>query len=145
MKLLRLLASCSLLVAPGVCLGQDADTTITIRASGSTLEFSPQRISARTGTRLRIRFVNEGTLPHNVVVPRSEEDIDGLVQAAYQAAESGFIPSGHKGKLLAYTTLASPGDTVEVTLTVPAPGEYTFICLFPGHATSMFGTLRALR
>lgn len=145
MKLRWLLAPCSLLLVPCVCLGQGTDTTITIRASGSTLEFSPQRISARTGTRLRIRFVNEGTLPHNVVVPRSEEDIDGLVQAAYLASESGFVPLGHKGKLLAYTTLASPGDTVEVTLTVPAPGEYTFICLFPGHATSMFGTLRALR
>ncbi|MGH7710137.1 MAG: plastocyanin/azurin family copper-binding protein [Gemmatimonadaceae bacterium] len=46
---------------------------------------------------------------------------------------------------MAFTTLASPGQTVEVTLTVPPPGEYTYICLFPGHATSMFGTLRALR
>jgi uncharacterized cupredoxin-like copper-binding protein len=121
------------------------DTTITIKAIGSTLEFVPPRISAKTGTRLRIRFVNEGTLPHNVVVPRSEDDIDGLVQAAYQAAESGFVPLGQKGKIIAYTTLASPGQTVEVTLIVPPPGEYTFICLFPGHATSMFGTLRALR
>jgi plastocyanin len=131
----------------GAALGAQTtvDTTITIRAVGSTLEFVPPRISARTGTRLRIRFVNEGTLPHNLVVPRSEDDIDGLVQAAYGAAESGFVPLGDRTMILAYSTLASPGQTVEVTLTVPPPGEYTYICLFPGHATSMFGTLRALR
>ena len=122
-----------------------ADTTITIKAVGSTLEFVPQRISAKTGTRLRLRFVNEGTLPHNVVIPRSEDDVDGLVQAAYGAAETGFVPLGDRAKLLAYSTLASPGQSIEITLTVPAPGEYTYICLFPGHATSMFGTLRALR
>ncbi|MGH7712192.1 MAG: plastocyanin/azurin family copper-binding protein [Gemmatimonadaceae bacterium] len=133
-------------VAPRAQAAQAAaDTTITIKAVGSTLEFVPARISAKTGTRLRIRLVNEGTLPHNVVLPRSEDDIDGLVLAAYQAAESGFVPLGQKGKILAFTTLASPGQTVEVTLTVPPPGEYTYICLFPGHATSMFGTLRALR
>ena len=125
--------------------GQASDTTITIKAIGSTLEFVPPRISAKTGTRLKIRFVNDGTLPHNVVVPRSEDDIDGLVQAAYGAAESGFVPLGQKAKIIAFSTLASPGQTVEVTLTVPPPGEYTYICLFPGHATSMFGTLRALR
>jgi plastocyanin len=146
MKLRWLLAPCSVLLAPGLSQAQTAvDTTITIRAVGSTLEFVPPRISAKAGTRIRIRFVNDGTLPHNVVLPRSEDDIDGLVQAAYQAAETGFVPLGAKAKLLAYSTLASPGQTVDLTFTMPAPGEYTYICLFPGHATSMFGTLRALR
>jgi azurin len=28
---------------------------------------------------------------------------------------------------------------------VPDPGEYTFICLFPGHAQMMLGTLTARR
>ena len=139
------LAPSASLLAPGSAAGQSVDTTITIRATGSTLEFIPPRLAAKTGTRVRIRFVNEGTLPHNVVLPRSEDDIDGLVQAAYAAQESGFVPLGQKAKLLGYTKLASPGETVEITLTMPAPGEYTYICTFPGHATSMFGTLRALR
>lgn len=136
----------ALVLLSGALSGQESvDTTITIKAVGSTLEFVPSRIAAKTGTRVRIRFVNEGTLPHNVVVPRSEDDIDGLVQAAYAAAETGFVPLGTKAKLVAYTALVSPGQTVDMTFTVPPPGEYTYICLFPGHATSMFGTLRALR
>lgn len=121
------------------------DTTITIRADGSTLEFQPARISVKNGTRLRLRFVNAGTLPHNFVIPRTDEDIDALAVAAYQAGETGFVPVADREKLLAFTALASPGDTVDVTFVVPEPGEYTYVCLFPGHANSMLGTLRSLR
>jgi plastocyanin len=124
---------------------QGADTTITIRASGSTLEFTPTRVSAKAGTRVRLRFVNEGTLPHNVVVPQSDDDIDALVLAAYQAAETGYVPLGMKDKLVGWTALASPGESVEVTFVVPPAGEYTYLCLFPGHSNSMLGTLRALK
>jgi len=147
--------SAGLLVVVGVTAGartegalaitQGADTTITIRAASSTLEFTPTRVSAKAGTRVRIRFVNEGTLPHNLVVPRSEDDIDALVLAAYSAGETGYVPMDLKSKLVGWTTLASPGESVEVTFVVPAAGEYTYVCLFPGHSNSMLGTLRALK
>jgi len=124
---------------------QGADTTITIRASSSTLEFLPPRVSAKAGTRLRIRFVNDGSLPHNVVVPKSDSDIDALVLAAYAAGETNYVPMAMKDKLVGWTTLASPGESVEMTFVVPAAGEYTYVCLFPGHSNSMLGTLRALK
>lgn len=155
MKILNVIVGVALLAAgagigdgsavPAASVGQSADTTITIRAVGSTLEFTPTRVSAKAGTRLRLRFVNEGTLPHNVVVPRSEDDIDALALAAYQAGESGYVPMDLKAKLVGWTTLASPGETVEMSFVVPAAGEYTYVCLFPGHSNSMLGTLRALR
>jgi plastocyanin len=129
----------------GLALPQGADTTITIRAAGSTLEFTPARVSAKAGTRVRIRFVNDGTLPHNLVVPKTDDDIDALALAAYQAGETGYVPLELKEKLVGWTTLASPGQSVEVTFVVPAAGEYTYVCLFPGHSNSMLGTLRALK
>ena len=122
-----------------------ADTTITIRASGSTLEFTPTRVSARAGTRVRIRFVNDGTLPHNFVVPKSEADLDALALAAYSAGETNYVPMEQKDKLLGWTTLASPGQTVETSFVMPAAGEYTYVCLFPGHSNSMLGSLRSLK
>ena len=124
---------------------QGADTTITIRASSSTLEFLPPRVSAKAGTRLRIRFVNDGSLPHNVVVPKSDSDIDALVLAAYAAGETNYVPMAMKDKLVGWTSLASPGESVEMVFVVPAAGEYTYVCLFPGHSNSMLGTLRALK
>lgn len=121
------------------------DTTITIRAVGSTLEFQPSRISAKTGSKVRIRFVNDGTLPHNIVLPRLEDDIDSLGVAAYTAGETGYVPLGQKTKLIAYSALASPGETVDMTFVMPPPGEYRYVCLFPGHYNTMLGTLRSLR
>ena len=122
-----------------------SDTTLVLRASGSTLEFVPARLSARSGARVRIRFVNDGTLPHNVVVPKDEDDLDALATAAYNAGASGFVPLGDTAKLLVYSKLVSPGDTAELSFVMPAPGEYRYVCLFPGHANSMLGTLRSLR
>ena len=124
---------------------QAVDTTITIKASGSTLEFTPPRISVKNGARVKLRFVNDGTLPHNIVLPHSVDDLDALAVKAYGAGETGYVPLGSKDKLIAYSTLASPGQTVEVTFVVPPPGEYTYACLFPGHANSMFGVLRSLK
>jgi azurin len=155
MKILNVTAGAALIAAgagfgndsavPAASIGQGADTTITIRAVGSTLEFTPTRVSAKAGTRLRLRLVNDGTLPHNLVVPRSDDDIDALALAAYQASGTGYVPTDQKAKLVGWTTLASPGETVEVSFVVPAAGEYTYVCLFPGHSNSMLGTLRALR
>jgi plastocyanin len=122
----------------------EIDTTITIRTSGTNLEFTPARVSAKHGTRVTIRYVNEGTLPHNFVLVKDEDDIDTLGQAAFQAKETGYVPLEHKDRMIAWTALASPGDTVEVTFEMPPPGEYLFVCMYPGHYNMMIGTLRSL-
>ncbi|MEP6999000.1 MAG: plastocyanin/azurin family copper-binding protein [bacterium] len=120
------------------------DTTITVRARTSTLEFDPPAIAARHGTRVRIRFSNMGTLPHNFVVVRDDNDIDELAAAASKMG-GDYVPVALKAKMIAYSTLASPGQTVEVTFVMPPAGEYTYVCLMSGHANSMLGRLRSLR
>jgi plastocyanin len=123
---------------------QAFDTTITVKASSSTLEFDPPVIAARHGTRVRIRFVNTGTLPHNFVIVRNEDDIDDL--AAVAAKTGGdFVPVAQKAKLIAYSTLASPGQTVDITFVMPPAGDYTYVCMMTGHSNTMLGKLRSLR
>ena len=120
------------------------DTTIIVRANTSTLEFDPPRISAKQGTRVRIRFANVGTLPHNFVIVKDENDIDDLSAKASKVG-GDYVPLAQKDKMIAFTKLASPGQTVEVTFVMPLPGEYTYVCLLSGHSNSMLGTLRSLR
>lgn len=121
------------------------DTTVVLKSAGSALEFVPARLSVKNGLRVRVRYTNEGTLPHNLAFAKSEDDLDAIASAAYSASASGFVPLEHKDKLIAWTSLVSPGQTVEVTFVVPEPGEYPFICLFPGHANMMNGVMRSLR
>jgi plastocyanin len=120
------------------------DTTIVVRASSSTLEFDPPTIAARAGARVRLRFVNAGTLPHNLVVVKDEDDIDALAEAASKVG-GDYVPLSQKDKMIAYTTLASPGQTVELIFVVPPAGVYTYVCLLSGHSNSMLGSLRSLR
>jgi plastocyanin len=123
---------------------QAVDTTVVIKANGPTLEFDPTSVVLRQGTRVRLRFVNDGTLPHNVVFVLNEDDIDVMAMAAMQ--EGGdYVPKDLKAKMIAWTKLASPGQTVETTFVVPPAGRYMYVCLMSGHANLMLGTLRSLR
>ena len=120
------------------------DTTITVNTSSSTLEFDPSTIAVKQGTRVRLLLVNDGTLPHNLVLVRKAEDVDAMAAAASKAG-GDYLPVGMEDKAIGFTRLASPGQTVEVTFVVPPPGEYTFVCMMSGHAGIMIGTLRSLR
>jgi uncharacterized cupredoxin-like copper-binding protein len=118
-----------------------ASDTLSLRSDGPTLAFIPDRLSARAGTRVLLRYENGGDLPHNLALFLREEGIDEFVTAAYEAASTGFIPPMAGPDLIAYSPLVSPGGTAEMEFVVPEPGSYTFICLFPGHAQMMIGTL----
>jgi uncharacterized cupredoxin-like copper-binding protein len=121
------------------------DTTIDVMAMGSTLEFGTPEIAVKQGKRVRLRFMNHGTLPHNFVIAKTEDDVDVLAAAASAAYKTGYVPVELKDRMIGYSTLASPGETVEFVFVVPPPGEYTYVCLISGHYTSMLGTLRSLK
>jgi plastocyanin len=132
-------------VAEAQTAKETIDTTITIRAVGSNLEFEVPEIAVKQGKRVKLLFVNAGTLPHNIVFAREDKDVDVLAAAASDAYKTGYVPVHLKDRMIAYSTLASPGQTVEVTFVVPPPGEYTYVCLISGHYNSMLGTLRSLK
>jgi uncharacterized cupredoxin-like copper-binding protein len=114
-------------------------------AMGSTLAFEAPEIAVKQGKRVRLRFMNHGTLPHNLVIAKTEDDIDVLAAAAGAAYATGYVPLELKDRMYAYSALASPGETVEFVFVVPPPGQYTYVCLISGHANSMLGTLRSLK
>ena len=118
------------------------DTIIDVMAMGSTLEFQAPEISVKAGKRVRLRFMNHGSLPHNLVIAKSDDDIDALIAASGNAYKTGYVPVELKDKMIGWTALASPGQTVEFDFVAPPPGEYTYICLISGHYNSMLGTLR---
>jgi len=125
-------------------ISPSADTVITVRTSSSTLEFDPPSLSVRQGTRVRLRLVNQGTLPHNLVILWKEDDIDALAEAASHAG-GDYLPLALKERMIAYTSLAGPEQTVETVFTVPPPGAYPYVCLVSGHSGSMLGVLRSLK
>jgi azurin len=103
------------------------------------MKYSVTSIPAKAGETLRIRLVSKGTLPkmamaHNVVVLKPGANPADFAQAAMTAQATDYIPPAMKDQVVASTTMAGPGETVEVTFKVPpVVGNLPYLCTFPGH------------
>jgi len=118
-------------------------------AATDDMKYSVTEIPAKPGETLKIRLVSKGTLPkvamaHNVVVLKAGAKQNDFANAAALARATDFIPTEMKDQVIGASTLAGPGETVEVTVKIPAAGTYPYICTFPGHfAAGMRGTIVA--
>lgn len=124
-------------VAPG--------DTVTIGTLGDELAYDVVEVRAEAGSEITVAFANYSAgMPHNVVFVNGESDINPVGIAALQASKDQYVPQGELDRMFGYTTLAGPGETVYVTITVPEePGSYPYICTYPGHFTVMQGILVA--
>lgn len=118
---------------------------VTITPVGNEMRYEQTEFTVKAGETVTITFRNTADSPamqHNVVVLRDQDAINRVGTAALQAGqEQEFIPEDEA--ILAHTPLAQPGETVQVTFTAPEePGDYPYICTFPGHYTLMQGTMR---
>lgn len=142
------LASLSLISTGLTARAQDAAARTIEIVGTDDMKYSLSTIEAEAGEELRIQLTSKGTMPkiamaHNVVVLQLATDPMEFVNAGMTARDTDFIAPEMKEQVIAATTLAGNGETVEVTFTVPdEPGEYPFVCTFPGHfAAGMKGTL----
>lgn len=145
-RIVQLVIVLALVLASGIggpdpAAAQAVSDTVDVLVVGSQLAYEKEKITATAGEELVIRLVNEGTLPHNLVVVRSEKSINAVGMAALDAADNEYIPESEMKRILGYSPLAKPKQTVSFTITVPPPGEYPYICTFPGHFRSMQGVL----
>lgn len=121
---------------------------LTLRPVGELMEYQQTAFTVYPGQTVQLTFENTATneaMSHNVVVLAQGADVNALGQAAMGAAETDYIPAGFEDQILAHTPMSAPGETVTVEFTVPdAPGDYTYICTFPGHYMMMQGTMHVV-
>ncbi len=108
---------------------------------------APIVIEAKAGEQLKVVLTNAGTLPkdvmgHNWVLLKAGSDAAGFSAAATVAKDTDYVPPALKDQVIASIGTLGPRKSDEVVFTVPAPGEYPFLCSFPAHyAVGMKGTL----
>jgi azurin len=112
------------------------------------MKFDVTKITAKPGEEIRIVLTTVSKLPpaamsHNVVILKKDTDVEAFANASARAKDNGYIAPDKADQIIAGTSLAGGGETVEVTFTVPKEtGEYDYICTFPGHfLAGMKGTL----
>ena len=128
----------------------DVDRTVTIHPKGNQMKYKETEFTVSPGETIKLVFENTATSPsmqHNVVVLSSTDDdlFQKVGEAGTRAGSTNdYVPQEPplQDQILAYTPMSKPGETVSVTFTVPEnPGEYGYVCTFPGHWATMQGTM----
>jgi len=106
-------------------------------------------IVVEAGKPVQIVLINDDAMPHNLVVvaPGALEEIGQAAEKLPLAPDAQgrlYIPDSPK--ILHATKLVEPGQQVKLAFTAPeAPGEYQYVCTFPGHWRRMTGTLAVVK
>jgi azurin len=123
--------------------------TVHIEAVASQMKFDIGRFTVTAGEDVVIEFVNKDEMPHNLVVAK-----EGALETVSLAAEAmaaqpdafakHFIPT--TPEVLFAIRLLQPGESIQARFKAPAePGNYPFICTFPGHWRTMNGIVEVVR
>jgi azurin len=124
------------------------NTTIAITLSVVTgeMKFSRTTLTARPGQHVELTFSNTDDLQHNLVIFKRgtiaayEKDLYGSMNDA-NAQARGFVPDSPN--VLIASRLLNARESTVLSFDAPAePGDYPFVCSFPGHWLMMRGILR---
>ena len=129
-------------VAPTV--RPDGTLEVQLLTVKEALKYDQTSIDAKPGQAVEITFINVDLMPHNVVITQPGA-ADEVCTAALAMAGAGFakdfIPESTK--ILAHSKLLDHGKRETLKFTLPSvPGDYQFVCTFPGHGTVMRGIIK---
>lgn len=129
----------------GAATAEVVGGAVTLTPVGEQMLYAQTAFTATAGSQLRVVFQNTATgaaMRHNVVILQPGTDLNAFGIAAASAADTDYIPADMQAQVVAHTPMSNPGETVDVAFTVPTtPGEYPFLCTFPGHYATMRGVM----
>jgi azurin len=105
------------------------------------MRFDVTAFEVQPGQPVKVTFKNIGTTPkfsmgHNFVLldrTINTGNVNTFLDKASQEAAHDYVPPGDKD-VLAHSKLLGPDETEVVTFNAPqVPGEYLYLCSFPGH------------
>jgi putative membrane-bound dehydrogenase-like protein len=121
---------------------------VTVRPAPHLMLFEQREIVVKAGQPVEIVFENIDIMPHNLVLTKP-----GKMEIIGRAAEAGqkdeemiarqFVPKSDD--VLQATRLLNPGETQRLAFIAPAqPGDYPYVCTYPGHWITMNGVMRVV-
>ncbi len=99
----------------------------------------------QTGKPVQILLTNPDAMPHNLVIgqPGSLQEIGtkgGTMPPPADPVAKAYVPD--TPLVLQATRLLNAGETGRLNFTAPAkPGQYVYLCTFPGHWVRMYGVM----
>jgi azurin len=108
------------------------------------LKFDIDKIQVKAGAKIRLQFNNNDDMLHNLLILKPGT-VDKVGMAAFElgleGATKNYVPDLEE--VLFHSAILEPETSETIYFTAPSkPGNYTFVCTFPGHYTLMQGTIR---
>ena len=108
------------------------------------LKYDVEVFEVKAGSKIRLVFNNNDDMTHNVVVvlPGTGDEVGNLaLNLGLKGSEMNYVPNSPK--VLFHTGLLEPDSSESIYFIAPTkPGEYVFLCTYPGHASVMRGILK---
>lgn len=121
-------------------------TVIHIKVIKNEMKYDLKNFTVPAGKPVEIIFENPDFMQHNLVITQQGametvgRSADKLA-ADPNGAEMQYVPS--MPEVLFSTKLVNPQESVTLRFTAPAkPGDYPYVCTFPGHWRIMNGVMK---
>lgn len=122
------------------------DQTITIGTKPG-LKFDTEKLEVKAGSRIKLVFNNNDDMLHNCVItkPGTANAVgDAALKLNLNGPKMNYVPNSPN--VLYHTNILQPESAESIYFTAPAePGDYQFVCTFPGHSSLMQGTLKVIK
>ena len=114
-----------------------------VLTSNDLMQFNKTEIKVKARKKVKLTLKHIGKLDkkimgHNFVLLKKGVNISAFGNKAATFASNDYIPNDSQD-VIAHTKLIGAGETTVVEFDAPAPGEYDFLCSFPGHYAIMKG------
>ena len=120
---------------------------IRIKTMTAQMKYDQSEFVVRPGQPVKVIFENGDDLPHNIVFCQPGTDTAAMALKQMENVEAAlkrnWVPDDKRVWL--HSKMLNPHEEETLTFTAPEkPGDYPFVCTFPGHALTMNGKMKVL-
>ncbi|GAB3034245.1 plastocyanin/azurin family copper-binding protein [Spirosoma pulveris] len=123
-----------------------ADQTLTVGTKPG-LKFDTDKLEVKAGSRIKLVFNNNDDMLHNFVItkPGAANAVgDAALRLNLNGPKMNYVPA--TSNVLYHTNILQPETSETIYFLAPTePGDYQFVCSFPGHSSLMQGTLKVVK
>lgn len=128
---------------------QNQTKTIVISIVPDMMQFDKELFTVKAGQKIIVELENPDGMQHNMVImkPGTMKKVGAAADVLARdpkGAQKNYVPE--MPEVLHATKLLDPEEVVTLTFTAPAtPGDYPFMCTFPGHWRMMNGIMKVVK